>query len=279
MPGRAGAAGGAGLAGVAVGQAGLAERQARRGGGRGAAGHDGDRPDQGGLALRLERDVVGQHLDQGVDRLLRQPGGGQPRQRLAPRGEGPQQKVVALAQVGVLVNQHGTELIGFQGGHEAVGEDRHGPCAAGQAVRHGRVDVEDHRSRAVGGRRGQEVQQFAVAPALALDLVVGQQQGEHQVGRQQGRGRERKDVPEAQFRGGGIVEDHARQGPQAGEQVVPDRLEPVDQHGADHGQATGQGDRLPQQHRREGGAGRPLGTGKEDRHRPRQCYRQDRQKI
>ncbi len=186
---------------------------------------------------------------------------------------------MALAQVGVLVNQHGTQLIGLQGGHEAVGENRHGPCAAGQAVRHRRVHVQDHRPRAVGGWRRQEVQQLAVAAALALDLVVGQQQGKYQVRRQQGRGRERKDVPEAQFRGGGIVEDHAGQRPQAGEQVVPDRLEPVNEHGADHGQATGQRDRLPQQHRREGGAGRPLGTGKEDRRRPRQCYRQDRQKI
>ena len=58
--------------------------------------------------------------------------------------------------------------------------------------------VDDHGPGAVGGRGGQQGQQFAVPPPLALDLVVGQQQGEDQVGGQQGRGGEGEDVPEAQ---------------------------------------------------------------------------------
>ena len=90
-----------------------------------------------------------------------------------------------------------------------------------------------------------------MAPALPFDPVVGQQQGKDEMCCQQGRRRQREKVPETQRRGGCIEQDHAGQSAQPGQQVVADRLEAIDQHGADHGQAAGEGDCLPQQHGRK----------------------------
>jgi hypothetical protein len=187
--------------------------------------------------------------------------------------------MVALGQVRVLVNQDGPQLRRFEGGHQPVGKYGDGAGTARQAVCHRRIMVDDHGAGPVVGRRGQEGQEFAVAPALPLDLVIGQQQREDEVRGQQRRRREREDMPEAERRGGRSKQHHARQRAQAGDQVVAHGLEAVDQHGADHGQPAGQAYGLPQHHGRKGVARRPAGARKKDRYRPRQYYRQDRQEI
>ena len=170
------------------------------------ATHRDERLGQLSGARLAHGDVVGPHLDERGDRELRAHHPPHERRRRAPRHERQHDEVVPFPQVGALVGEHGPHLVDVEAVQHTRRDDQPG-AQARQAVGD-RNGVVEHAGAGRGGpRRGEQVEQVAVAGAAPQR--AHRDGGEHaeQASGQRQRSEQRDDVRHAQ-RGHPSVTEH-----------------------------------------------------------------------